>query len=116
MPLENNRLSWLTALHLSALLGIIGIPLGNIWGPLCIWGLKRKTLPEINVHAKECLNFQISMTIYSIISAFLIYFMIGFFLLLFFVALNLFCIIRASLVTSKGQFYYYPLSIKFLNS
>jgi len=67
--------------HLTALLGIIGIPFGNIVGPLIIWLLKKNVYPFVNEQGKESLNFQISMTIYALAAALLILIKIGFFLL-----------------------------------
>ena len=67
--------------HLTALLGIIGIPFGNIVGPLIIWLLKKNVYPFVNEQGKESLNFQISMTIYALAAALLILIKIWFFLL-----------------------------------
>jgi uncharacterized protein len=67
--------------HLTALLGIIGIPFGNIVGPLIIRLLKKNVYPFVNEQGKESLNFQISMTIYALAAALLILIKIWFFLL-----------------------------------
>lgn len=70
---------WGMLCHLTALLGIIGIPFGNIVGPLIIWLLKKNVYPFVNEQGKESLNFQISMTIYALAAALLIFIKIGFF-------------------------------------
>jgi hypothetical protein len=59
--------------HVAAFAGYIGIPFGNIVGPLLVWLLKREESPFIDVHGKQALNFQISATIYAIISTMLIF-------------------------------------------
>jgi uncharacterized Tic20 family protein len=38
------------------------LPGGNILGPLILWLLKKDTMPLVNAHGKEALNFQITVT------------------------------------------------------
>ena len=52
--------------HLLSLTLLIGVPLGNILGPLIIWLIKRDEDPFVDLCGKESLNFQISMTIYIV--------------------------------------------------
>ena len=60
--------------HLAALAGIvlsfIGIPpvlFINILGPLVVWLWKKNEHPFIDEQGKESINFQISLTIYSLV-------------------------------------------------
>src|SRR5579862_9791810 len=53
--------TWAMWSHLSALGGLV-FPLGNILGPLVIWLSKREEIPEVDVNAKEAMNFQITMS------------------------------------------------------
>ena len=99
--------------HLSALAGYI-IPLGNIIGPLIFWLMKKDQYPEVNRQGKESLNFQISMVIYLIISAFLILLIIGIFLLIALGLLNLILVIVAAVKSSQGERFKYPLTIEFV--
>jgi uncharacterized protein len=65
-PREQEIRTWSMLCHLSAL-AILFIPFGNILGPLVVWQIKKKDLPEIDAHAKESLNFQITLVIITII-------------------------------------------------
>jgi uncharacterized Tic20 family protein len=75
--------NWAMFCHLAALSGFI-IPLGNILGPLILWLIKKDTMPLVDQHGKEALNFQITVLFAFIISAVLTLVLIGF--LLMFVA------------------------------
>lgn len=98
--------------HLLAFSGLI-IPLGNILGPLIVWLLKKDQSSYVDMHGKESLNFQISNTIYTIISGLLIFVIIGFITTpLLFVFWLVFTII-ASIRASEGNSYRYPLTIRF---
>lgn len=100
--------------HLAALAGFI-FPFGNIIGPLIIWAIKKDEFPWVDHQGRESLNFQISMTIYLIISAFLIIILIGIFLLVALGILNLIFVIMASIKANNGEEFSYPLSIRFFN-
>ena len=69
---EQQAKQWGMLCHLSALSVFIGIPFGNILGPLIVWLLKREEDPFIDEQGRESLNFQISMSIYFFCSAILI--------------------------------------------
>jgi len=106
--------TWATFCHLSALLGLIGIPLANILGPFVIWLLKRNEIPLVDVEGKEALNFQISMSLYMLLAALLIFVFIGFLLLPLLVIVDLVCIIIASIKTSNGEKFKYPITIRLI--
>ncbi|MCI0440968.1 MAG: DUF4870 domain-containing protein [Chloroflexi bacterium] len=101
--------------HLSAFAGLVVPLFGNVLGPLIVWLLKREESPFIDAHGKAALNFQISVTIYMIVSAILIIIVIGFFLL---IALGIFAIVMtiiAAIKAGNGEDYVYPLAIRFIN-
>ena len=100
--------------HLLALAGYIGIPLGNIIGPLVIWLIKKDQIPFANDQGKESLNFQISVTIYAIVSSILIAVVIGMVLLVAVWVFGLVMVIIASLQANQGIAYRYPLTIRFI--
>lgn len=106
--------TWGMLCHLTALAGFIGIPLGNIIGPLVIWLIKRHEYPFVEEQGKESLNFQISMTIYGLIASLLILVFIGIFLLIALVIADVVFVIIASVKTSNREVYRYPLTIRFL--
>jgi uncharacterized Tic20 family protein len=100
--------------HLSALSVWCGLPLGNIILPLVIWSLKRTESEFIDTAGKESLNFQLSMTIYSIFAFLLVFVLIGIPLLVFLSLLNVVLVIAAAIKTSKGESFRYPISMRFV--
>ena len=105
---------WGMFCHLSAFAGYI-IPFGSIIGPLIIWSLKKDEFPFVNEQGKEALNFQISMTIYFIISIFLIIIVIGIAMLVAPGIFQLIMIVIASIKANNGETFRYPFAIRFLN-
>ena len=81
--------------------------------PLIIY-LVKKDSPYIAAHAKESLNFQLTMIIASIISWILVFVVIGIFLLILVWLANLVLIIIATIRASENKLYKYPFSIRFL--
>jgi uncharacterized Tic20 family protein len=105
---------WSMFCHLTALSAFIGIPFGNIIGPLIIWLIKKDDFPMVNDQGKESLNFQISMTIYTIVSFFLCFVIIGFLLLPAVLLVDLILVIIASVEANKGDMYRYPFTIRLI--
>ena len=68
--------TWAMLCHFSSFIGLI-FPFGNFLGPLIIWLIKKEELPFVEDQGKEVLNFQISMTIYLLISGMLCIILIG---------------------------------------
>ena len=105
--------NWAMGAHLSGLAGLF-IPFGNVIGPLVVWLIKRDESSLVDREGKEALNFQISMTIYAMISALLIFVLIGILLLPVVGILDVVFTIVAAVKTSNGEQYRYPLTIRFL--
>jgi hypothetical protein len=105
--------NWAMGAHLASLIGII-VPFGNIIGPLVIWLIKKDESPIIDREGKESLNFQISMTIYMIVAALMIFILIGIPILFVLVVLDVVLAIVAAVKASNGQPYRYPMTIRFL--
>jgi uncharacterized Tic20 family protein len=112
-PLPPEVTNWGMLCHLSALLGLA---LGGAMflGPLIVWLLKKNDHPFIDEQGKESLNFQISMLIYGVVAAVLICVVIGFFLLIGLVVLDIIFVIIASVKVSSGENYRYPLTIRLI--
>ena len=111
-PKKDERM-WGMLCHLTALVFLVGIPFGNIIGPLVVWLLKRHDMPLVDEEGKEALNFQISMTIYFIVSALSCFILVGFLLVVPVVLINIIFTIIAAVKTSDGEKYQYPLTIRF---
>lgn len=110
---ENNpeATNWAMFAHLSALLGFL-VPFGSIVGPLLIWQTKGKEIAFVSEEAKEALNFQITMFIAFLISAVLMFVLIGFLLMGVLAIADLVLIIMAGISASKGQPYRYPFTLR----
>lgn len=81
--------------------------------PLIIY-LVKKDSPYVQAHAKESLNFQLTMILAFIVSAILIVLLIGLLLIWVLGILNLVLIIIATIRASENKLYKYPFSIKFV--
>lgn len=99
--------------HLSALLGLV-IPFGHIIGPLVFWLLKKDEYPEVDRQGKDALNFQLSLTIYAIVAGILVIILVGFVLLGAIFLFGLIMTIIASVKSSNGERFEYPLSLKLI--
>jgi len=105
---------WAMFCHLAGL-GIFIIPLvGNIVAPLVIWQLKKDDDPFINDQGKEAVNFQISITVYSIISMLLFVACVGPFLLGAVIIVDLILLLIAAVKANNGQAYNYPFTIRLI--
>ncbi len=100
--------------HLSGLLALIGLFLGNIIAPLIIWQIKKDDMPFAAREAKEALNFQINITIYAVICFLLCFVLIGFVLLPLLALYSLIFSILAAVKAGEGKAYRYPLTIRFV--
>jgi uncharacterized Tic20 family protein len=100
-------------LHLSQLLNFV-IPFGGVVAPILIWQLKKDEIPALDAHGKMVANWMISGLIYSVVCFILAFVLIGFigFAALFIMGI-VFPIIGA-IKANNGEFYEYPLTIKFL--
>ena len=112
-PTNRDENMWAMFCHLSALSGII-IPFGHIIGPLVIWLIKKDEFALVNDQGKEALNFQISMTIYLLVSVVLIIVLIGIVMLIGLVIFDIIVTIIAMVKANEGVPYRYPLCIRFI--
>jgi hypothetical protein len=90
------------------------IPFGHLLGPLVIWLVKRNESALVDQNGKEALNFQISMTIYFIVSAVLIVILVGFLLMLLLAVANIAAVIWAAISVNQGKDFKYPLTIRLI--
>lgn len=107
--------TWGMLCHLVALVGFIGVPFGHLLGPLAIWLIKKNEYPFVDEQGKESLNFQISMTIYGLVAAMLVFVLIGFPLLIGLGIADLVLVIIAAVKASNGESFRYPCTIRFIN-
>ena len=106
--------NWAMYCHVSALVGFI-IPFGNVLGPLVIWLMKKDTMPQVEIHGKEALNFQITVLLAFIVSAVLTVVLIGFLLLPIVGLAALVLTIMAAIKVSNGDLgYRYPVALRLI--
>ena len=110
VPAEHRTMGMLC--HLLALAGLLGIPFGNIIGPLVIWLIKKDEMPFVNDQGKEALNFQITMTIAAIVAALSVMVLIGFLLLPLVLIVWLVFTIVGTVKASNGEYYRYPFALR----
>lgn len=118
--------------HLLALSALLGLPMGNILGPLIIWLIKREEDPFVDQCGKESLNFQITATLAGLalgllavasaifamipivgLVSFLFFPLIGIALFGLVVTVIVFTVI-ASIKASEGTRYVYPYSLRLI--
>jgi hypothetical protein len=94
--------------HVSLFLGV-----GFIL-PLIIYLVKRGESKLVAAHAKEVLNFHLSLLIYFICAIPLVFILIGIPIFLGLGLMAFICAIVAAIQASEGGFYFYPLTIRFI--
>ncbi len=110
------------AAHLSALVGLVGIP--SPLGPLVVWLARRDAHPFVDAQAKEALNFNLSAVLYAvaiIVFGFVftvVTFGLGIIALIPLVLAAMIAwvvlIVVAAVKASKGELFRYPLTIRFV--
>lgn len=103
---DENRI-WLVLLHLSSIFPIIIIAL-----ILSVW--KRDSVPGMNAHAKDVLNFQISMCILLALASQLVLILIGIPILICIGIFTFFITVLNTIRVATGDPYHYPLVFPFL--
>ena len=107
-PTGNDKLLAILC-HLSE---FIGVP---ILLPLIVYLVTKEDAPFVREHAKEALNFHLSLFLYSLLCVPLVFVMIGVPLL---IALGIFSVavsIIAAVKVSDGAAYRYPLCIRLVS-
>lgn len=114
--------AWRIAAHASAFIQFLGIP--SVVGPLVVWLIQRQNT-EVEPHAREALNFQLSLLIYFIGGGFVAFvaaisivgifsaIMIGILLGVLFLLEIVFALI-ATLAASRGELYRYPMTLNLI--
>lgn len=106
--------NWGMGAHLAAFAGYF-VPMGNVLGPLIIWLVHKDKSDYITWHAKEALNFQITVVLAMFVAAVMILVWVGILLLPAIAVLDLIFVIMGGVAASKGEPYRYPVSIRFIS-
>lgn len=116
--------TWRVLAHASAFVQLLGVP--SVVGPLIVWFLKRED-PVVEPHAREALNFQLSLLIYFIagvvIGLIAAVTIVGIALTVLIILalavlflLELIFALLATLAASRGELYRYPFSLNLIKS
>ncbi len=100
-------------LHLSQFANLILFPIGIIL-PIVLWQTQKDKMPALDAHGKMVVNWLISSLIYFVVSLVLTIVLIG---ILGLVALGIMSVvfpIIGGIKANNGEFWEYPLTIKFL--
>jgi uncharacterized Tic20 family protein len=114
VPTENER-TWGMLAHLSALVGLVIPLIGNVLGPLLVSIARSDQSAFVAAHAKEALNFNISVTLAAVLCALLMLVFIGILLgSALFIAWLVMTLI-AAIKASEGGAYRYPFSLRLVS-
>ena len=111
VPTENER-TWGMLAHLSALAGLVMPLIGIVLGPLVVWLARRDESEFVAAHAKEALNFNISVLLGALACVLLMLVFIGFLLGTALFVAWLVMMLIAAIKASEGQSYRYPFSLR----
>ena len=114
--------TWRVLAHASALIQFIGIP--SFVGPLLVWLIRRDD-PVVAPHAREALNFQLSLIIYfvvgvivAILAAITIVGLVLTVLIIAFLGILILAeivfAILATMAATKGELYRYPMNLNLI--
>ena len=102
---------WSVLCHLSY---FFGFALLSFLFPLTVFLVMRSDSPYVTHHAKEALNFHLSILIYALCCVPLCFIVIGVPLLIIIGLGGVICSIVAAVKASDGVFYQYPFAIRFV--
>ena len=100
-------------LHLSQLINIV-LPPAGVVVPIVIWQIKKDEMPALDAHGKMAVNWIISSFIYMIVSVVLMLVLVGFLTAVAVAIMSVVFPIIAGVKANNGEFFDYPLTIKFL--
>lgn len=105
--------TWAVAAHLSSYVVFLGIPLPVI-GPLVVWLLKRDQDAYAAWHAREALNFNISIMLYTFTAAVLVLALVGVVLVPAVLIAWFVLTIVGGVRAANDEYYRYPMTIRFV--
>jgi uncharacterized protein len=112
--LSKDERMWGMLSHLSGVLGYMGVPFGNILGPLVVWLVKKEQYPFVDDQGKESLNFQITVFIAGVICFVLAFAIIGIPLGIALYIYALVVTIIAAVKANDGETYRYTINLRLI--
>ncbi len=102
------------ACHFAGLPIFTAFAFANLVAPLVIWLIKKESMPFVDVHGKESLNFQLTMLIAYTVSAILVCLYIGILLIGALLILQIIFPLLAGIAAYDGKPYKYPLTLRII--
>lgn len=111
--MTDDEKTWAMFAHLSLLAHLVA-PAVAVVIPLVIYLIRREGSAFVEDHAREALNFQISLVVYSLLAVPLAIITcgVGGLLALLVYPLGIVGMILAAMATSRGEFYRYPMTFR----
>ena len=100
-------------IHLSLLLCAVA-PFLSVLAPIIMWQVKKADSPFLDDHGREAVNFHLTVLLYGVCSFVLMFVVIGIPLLVGVNALAIVGIILSSIAAKRGEYYRYPMCLRFL--
>ena len=97
--------------HVAAFLGYV-VPFGQLIAPYVILLIKREESDFVAHHARECLNFQITITISLLVALVLTSIWIGYLLLPALLVYSAVMVLVGASRASHGELYTYPVALR----
>ena len=113
LPGQSDERMWAMLTHLSSLTGLFTV-VGSLVAPLIIWQIQKDKSAFVDHHGKEAVNFNITMAIAAGVSFVLFLLLIGLVLIWIVGAVWLIFTIIAAIKANNGEYYRYPLTIRFI--
>lgn len=112
---EADERTWALYCHLAAyaMYVVPAIGLANILGPLIVWHIKKPESAFVDDQGKEAVNFQLSMTLYSLLLSPLC--LVGLPAVLLTWLASIIMPIIAGMAAQRGERYRYPLTLRLVN-
>lgn len=103
---------WAIVLHLSQYAGYL-VPFAGFLLPILLWQLKKDTVPGLDEHDRNVVNWLISSLIYGFVSGVLTIVLIGFVGLLAIIVMAMVFPIIGAIKANDGIAWRYPTAIRF---
>lgn len=105
---------WAMLCHYAAFFWLLAPMIGNVLGPLVVWQLKKDSDPFVDRQGKEAFNFQLTYSLWMIVSGVLGWIVIGFALAALVNVVALVLVVIAGMRANEGRDCRYPLCWRFV--
>lgn len=106
--------NWSVWLHISGL-ALLGLSFVGIVLPIVLWMVKRGDSPFVDDHGREVINFQLSIQLYLVICGIAACTMIPIPVIVILPLIGVINLIRGAVAAGKGEYFRYPITIRFLS-